>query len=73
MSSSQKSIKYECNITYLALIVLFLSILVYFGGRGLKKPWGRYVNGVRFQKKIGFPIFLAKDKNLTPRQVEIPK
>ena len=26
-----------------------------------------------FQKKIGFSIFLAKGKNVTPRQVEIPK
>ena len=62
------------NIAYLALMVLFLSILVYFGGgRDLKKPRGQYVNGVRLQKNIGFPIFLAKGKNLTPRQVEIPK
>ena len=61
------------NIAYLALMVLFLSILVYFGGRDSKKQRGQYVNGVRFQKSFEFPIFLAKGKNLTPKQVEIPK
>ena len=61
------------NIADLALVVLFLLILVYFGGHNSKKPWRQYVNGVRFQKKFGFPMFLAKGKNLTPRQVEIPK
>ena len=65
------------SIAYLALMVLFLSILVYFGKRDLKKPRRQYVTdltiSVRFQKNFGFPIFLAKSKNLTPRQVEVPK
>ena len=61
------------NIAYLALAVLYLSILVCFGGRDSKKLLGQLVNGVRFQKNVGFSIFLAKGKNLTPRQVEIPK
>ena len=61
------------NIAYLALMVFILSILVYFGGRDSKKPQGQEVNGVRFEKNFGFPIFLTKDKNSTPRQVEIPK
>ena len=60
------------NIAYLVLMILFLSILVYFGGHDSKKPQEQYVNRSNF-KKIGFPIFLAKGKNLTPRQVEIPK
>ena len=50
------------NIAYVVLMVLFLSILVYFGGRDSKKPQGQYVNGVRFQKNFGFPIFWPKIK-----------
>ena len=61
------------NTAHLALMVLFLSIIVYFWGRDSKKPLVQYINGVQFQKDFGIPIFLAKDKNLTPRQVEIPK
>ena len=71
------------NIGYLALMILFLSILVFFEGRNSKKPQGQYVNGIRFQKNFGFQknfrfqknfwIFLAKGKNLTPRQDEISK
>ena len=55
------------NIAYLALMILFLSILVYFGGCDSKKPREQYVHGVRFQNNIAFPIFLAKGKNLTAR------
>ena len=29
--------------------------------------------GYDFKKRLDFPFFLAKDENLTPRQVEIPK
>ena len=61
------------NNAKLAQMVLLLLILGYFGGRDSKKPRGQYVNGVQFQKSFGFSIFLAKGKNLTPRQVEIPK
>ena len=50
-----------------------IDINIFGGGAIQKKPGGQYVNGVRFQKKFGFPIYLAKDKNLTPRQVEILK
>ena len=49
------------NIAYLALMGLFLSILIYLGGANQKSPGGgQYVNGVRFQKKIGFPIFFGQ-------------
>ena len=74
MSSSLKSIKYEYEHC-ISSINGSISIDIYaFGGRKSKKPQGgQYVNEVRFHKKIGFPIFLAKDKNLTPRQVEILK
>ena len=48
------------NIAYLALMILFLSILVYFGGRDSKKPRGQYVNGVQFQKSFGFFYFLGQ-------------
>ena len=73
MSSYLKSIEYEyqhCISSTNASISIDFSI---FWGRDSKKRRGQQVNGVRFQKKIGFPIFLAKGKNLTPRQVEIPK
>ena len=43
------------NIAYLALMVLFLSILVYLGGAIQKKRQGQYINGVQFQKKLDFP------------------
>ena len=38
-----------------------------------KKAPGQYLNEVQFQKKIGFPIFLAQGKNLTLMKVEIKK
>ena len=50
------------NIAYLSLMVLFLSTLVCFEGRDSKKSRGQWVNEVRFQKKIGFPIFWPKAK-----------
>ena len=50
----------------------FISILRFEGAR-FKKGRGQYLNEVQFQKKIGFLIFLAQGKNLTPMQVEIKK
>ena len=44
-----------------------------FEGAQFKKAPGQYLNGIRFQKNFGFPIFLAQGKNLTPMQVEIKK
>ena len=49
-----------------------MSVLRFERARFKKAP-GQYLNRVRFQKKIGFPIFLAQGKNLTPMQVEIKK
>ena len=71
MSSSLKSIRYEYqhSISYTnGSISINISI---FWGRNSKKPWGLYVNGVRFQKKIGFPIFLAKAKIQHPGKLKL--
>ena len=65
----EKGLKMRNNITYLALMVLFLSILVYFGGRDSKKPrgagavskWGP------ISKNLDSQFFWTKGKNLTPR------
>ena len=66
MSSSQKALNMSTNIAYLALTVLFLLILVYFGGRNSKKSRGQYVNGVRFQKKFWiFHFFDQRQKSNT--------
>ena len=61
------------NIVYLAQVIPVLWVFSDLRGRNSKKPRGQYLNGVRFQKKIGFAIFLAQGKNLTPMQVEIKK
>ena len=62
------------NIVYLALMVLFLSILEYFEKRDSKKPRGALCKLGPISKKNWIShFFLAKGKNLTPRQVEIPK
>ena len=61
------------NIVYLALVIPILRVFSDLRVRESKKPQGQYLNGVRFQKKFGFPIFLAQGKNLTPVQVEIKK
>ena len=58
---------------YLAQVIPILWVFSDLRGRDSKKPRGQYLNGVRFQKKFGFPIFLAQGKNLTPIQVEIKK
>ena len=74
MSFSQKSIKYEyqlCLSSTNGSISIDISII--WEAQFKKKPQGQRVNGVRFQKNFGFSIFSAKGKNLTPRQVEIPK
>ena len=61
------------NIVYLALVIPILRVFSDLRGRDSKKPRGQYLNGVRFQKNLGFPIFLAQGKTLTPMQVEIKK
>ena len=73
MSSSLKSIKYEyqhCISSTNGTISIDISI--FFGVRFKKAPGAVGKWGPIF-KKYGFAIFLAKEKNLTPRQVEIPK
>ena len=73
MSSSLKSIKYEyqhyissTNGSISIDISIFLGVRFKNALEAVGK-WGP------ISKKIGFPIFLAKRKNLTPRHVEIPK
>ena len=61
------------NIAYLALVIPILRVISYLRRQDSKKSQGQYLNGVQFQKKFGFPIFLAQGKNLTPMQVEIKK
>ena len=49
-----------------------MSILSLEGARFKKAPGAVSKRGPS-SKKIGFPIFLAQGKNLTPMQVEIKK
>ena len=49
-----------------------MSILRLEGVR-FKKALGAVFRRGSVSKKIGFPIFLAQGKNLTPMQVEIKK
>ena len=53
-------------------MVLFLSILVYFG-RHDSKPSGAVGKWGPISKKFWTFNFFAKGKNLAPRQVENPK
>ena len=50
-----------------------MDISIFWGERFKKAPGAVDKWDPIFQKHIEFPIFLAKGKNLTPRQVEIPK
>ena len=69
MSSSLKSNQHYMSS---ANDSISINIRVFWGARFKKSP-GAVGKWVRFQKKSGFPIYLAKGKNLTPRHVEIPK
>ena len=73
MSSFLKSIKYEYQ-HYISSTngSISLDISIILGAR-LKKAPGAVRKWGPISKNFGFPIILAKDKNLTPRQVEIPK
>ena len=73
MSSSLKSNKYEYQHCISSTNgSISVDIGIFWGARFKKAPEavGKW-NPLR--KKNGFPIFLAKGKNLTLRQVEIPK
>ena len=73
VSSYLKSIKYEqqhCISSINSSVSINISI---FWGAQFKKAPGAICKWFRFQKNFGFPIFLAKDKNLTLKQIEIPK
>ena len=73
MSSSLKNVKYEYQ-HYISSPNGSISIdISIFLGERLKKAPGAVCNWGPISKNFGFPIFLAKDKNVTPRQVEIPK
>ena len=73
MSSSPKKIKYEYqHCTASPNDSISIDITIFWGARFTNAPgtvckWGPISNS------FGFPSFLAKVKNLTPRQVEIPK
>ena len=74
MSSSLKSTKYDyqhCISSTNGSISIDISI--FWGARFKKtrRALGKW--GPISKKKNGFPIFLVKGKNLTPREVEIPK
>ena len=72
MSFSLKSIKYEYQHCISSTNdSISINISIFWGGRFKIVPravckWGL------ISKNYGFTIFLAKGKNLRPRQVEIP-
>ena len=73
MSSSLKSIKYEqqhCISSTNSSISIDNSIIL---GAQFKKAPAAVSKWGSISKKFWISHFLAKDKNLTPRQVEIPK
>ena len=73
MSFSLKSIKFEYQ-HYISSTNGSISIdISIFWGVQFKKAPGAVAKWDPISKKNGFPMFLAKGKNLTPRQVEIPK
>ena len=72
MFFSLKSIKYEYqHCTYSSNGSISIDISIFRGARFKIAP-GAVRKWSPISKKIGFSIFLAKGKNLTPRQVEIP-
>ena len=71
MSSSLKSIKYECQHCISSTNgSISINSSIFWGGTIQKKPWGQYVNLVRFQKKLDFPFFWPKAKILQPGKLK---
>ena len=73
MSSSLKSIKYEYQ-HYISSTngCISIDISIILGARFKKAP-GAVCKWGPISKTFWISHFLAKDKNLTPRPVEIPK
>ena len=73
MSSFLKSIKYEYqHYIFSSNGSISLDISIILGAQFEKAP-GAVCKWGPISKNFGFSIILAKDKNLTPRQVEILK